>query len=157
MAYNKAHVELDGPILDTRFADRLKLSNLGLSIFELRHGEGFEFFHNHREQEEIYFCLEGSADLLVAKAPDRIADPECVTLRRGDVVRVDAEILRAIGNKSSERAVVLIAGACRHTYPAYGHHDVIADVLSVVGHGQTGFAWPQQIPPRDANEPGDDC
>jgi mannose-6-phosphate isomerase-like protein (cupin superfamily) len=104
-------------------------------------GEGFDFFHNHREQEEIYVCLEGTADLMVRTAKD-----ERVTLHKGDVARVDAGTMRAIGNLSSEAATVLIAGACTHTYPGYGHHDVIHDVLRVTGEGETGMTWPPSLP-----------
>ena len=46
--------------------------------------------------------------------------------------------------RASDQARVLVAGAMPHTYPAgFSHHDVIADVLSVVGKGETGFSMPE--------------
>ena len=99
-----------------------------------------------------YFCLEGTADLVIGGKKT-----EHVKLERGDVARVDPGTLRAIGNKNAKRAVVLIAGACPHTYPAgMAHHDVIADLLSVVGEGSTGFKTPKYVESRQPLPDGDE-
>ncbi len=153
MAYTRIHYELAGGANRTDFGRRLGLSNLGLSIYRFRRGEGFDFFHNHREQEEVYFCIAGRADLVIGSPKS-----ERLTLEAGDIVRVDPGMLRAIGNHSSEEALVIIAGACPHPYPAgFGHHDVIADVLTVVGHGQTGFSWPRDLPRQAPPLEEDEC
>lgn len=152
MAYSRAHFDLENPQGPSRFHEQLGLKNIGVSIHVFARGEGYDFFHNHREQEEVYFCLQGSVDLKIGGP-----SPEVLRLEPGDIVRVDASTLRAIGNESSERGVVLIAGACPHPYPAgIGHHDVIADVLSTVGKGTTGFVLPTYVSdrrddPTDAN------
>jgi uncharacterized cupin superfamily protein len=139
MAYSRAHYEFAGPRAPSDFGPKLGLTNLGISIYVFERGEGFDFFHNHREQEEVYLCLEGAVDLKIGDA----GKIEVVHLTRGDVVRVDPGTLRAIGNDSAPRGTVLIAGACPHPYPAgYDHHDVIADVLSIVGRGETGYRVP---------------
>ncbi len=147
MAYKRAHYDLDAARTASGLADELGLKNLGLSVYVIRRGEGYDYFHNHREQEEVYFCLQGAADLMIAgDDPEELGKIERLKLKAGDAVRVEANTLRAIGNLSSERAVVLIAGACPHPYPAgFGHHDVIADVLSVTGQGKTGFKLPPEI------------
>src|SRR5690606_4443223 len=122
-------------------------------IHVLAQGEGFDFFHNHREQEEVYFCLAGTATL---KVMEEGGVPEVLQLNEGDIVRVDARTLRAIGNASSPKAVVLIAGACPHPYPAgIGHHDVIADVFKVTGQGDTGFTMPAYVDSA-RHDPSDD-
>ncbi len=142
MAYTKGHYDLDEPDNPSNFAEQLGLKNLGISVYVLGQGEGFDFFHSHRDQEEVYFCIDGTADLVILN--DDRENRERITINKGDIVRVEPHTLRAIGNLSSDRAVLIIAGACSHSYPAgFGHHDVIADVLSIVGKGDTGFTMPE--------------
>ena len=155
MSYSKGHYNFEeagtGP---SDFAQQLGLKNLGFSIYVLSRGEGFDFFHSHRDQEEVYYCIDGSADLIILKDDN---SKEQITLQRGDIVRVDPQTLRAIGNLSSERTVLIIAGACSHSYPAgFGHHDVIADVLSIVGKGDTGFKMPAGTQTDNPAEGDDD-
>jgi uncharacterized cupin superfamily protein len=154
MAYSKGHYNFDnkndGP---SDFALQLGLKNLGFSVYTLTRGEGFDFFHSHREQEEVYYCIDGVADLIILK-DDKFE--ERIILKKGDIVRVDLSTLRAIGNQSSDRAVLVISGACAHSYPAgFGHHDVIADVLSITGEGSTGFKMPQSATKPSSDEDGE--
>ena len=148
MPYTQAHFDFSQTDAKTALAQDLGLKNLGLSIYSFAAGEGFDFFHNHREQEEVYICLDGEATLQF-----RGESNEQITLKRGDIVRVAPETQRAIGNLSGAPAVVLIAGACPHPYPAgVGHHDVIADVLTICGQGETAFTLPKgmdKAPPAD--------
>ena len=157
MAYTKGHYNLDEPKNPSNFAEQLGLKNLGISLYVLSRGEGFDFFHNHREQEEVYFCLDGTADLIILS--DDREKRERIILEKGDIVRVEPHTLRAIGNESSDRALLIIAGACSHSYPAgFGHHDVIADVLSIEGKGDTGFIMPdlpQRAPVLDEDDDED--
>ena len=142
MAYSKGHYNFDEAQNPSNFAEQLGLKNLGFSVYVLNRGEGFDFFHSHRDQEEVYFCIDGTADLIILSDDQKSRDR--ITLNKGDIVRVEPRTLRAIGNSSSDRAMLIIAGACSHSYPAgFGHHDVIADVLSVVGKGDTGFTMPE--------------
>ena len=144
MAYKKGFYDISNPTQSSDFADQLGLKNLGMTIFPLKRDEGFDFFHSHREQEEVYFCLSGVADLIIReKQGDGSFNDTHVPINQGEIVRVEPQTLRAIGNKNSDHAVVLVAGAMPHTYPAgFGHHDVIADVLAVVCKGETGFKMP---------------
>ncbi len=153
--YTKAHCNATSPDERCDLATALGLKNLGFSVYSLGRGEGLDFFHNHREQEEVYFCIDGSADLIILDDDKQRLD---VPIDKGDIVRVSPGTLRAIGNKRAERAIVIIAGACSHTFPAgVGHHDVIADVLSIVGHGDTGFTMPQKLDRRAADFEDDGC
>ena len=145
MAFTKGFYNISNPEGSSEFADQLGLKNLGITIFTLNPGEGFDYFHNHREQEEVYFCLSGTASLLIREltSPSSPVDSP-IEIKPGEIIRVSPRTLRAIGNRSNERCTILVAGAMPHTYPAgFGHHDVIADVLSIVGKGETGFAMPQ--------------
>lgn len=145
MSVTKGFYDITNPSNFSDFAAQLGLKNLGMTIFPLNRGEGFDFFHNHREQEEVYFCLNGVADLIIRKRqPDGTMADTTISISQGEIVRVAPQTLRAIGNNSSDQALVLVAGAMPHTYPAgFSHHDVIADVLSVVGKGETGFTMPE--------------
>jgi len=150
MAYAKAHFDLTMDRGGSTFGPDLGLSNIGLSIRVFARGEGFDYFHNHREQEEVYVCLAGSADLKIGGD-----QPETIEMEAGDAVRVDPKTMRAIGNLRCDRSVVLITGGCPHPYPsAIADHDVIADVLSVAGKGTTGFTPidPPAVPVDDTDE-----
>lgn len=154
MAYSKGHYNFDKENdASSDFAQQLGLKNLGFSVYVLTRNEGFDFFHSHREQEEVYYCIDGVADLIILN-DDK--SEERVILNKGDIVRVDPPTLRAIGNQSSDRAVLVISGACAHSYPAgFEHHDVIADVLSITGKGTTGFKMPQGATKPSSDEDGE--
>ena len=159
MAYKKAFYDITKPEKSSEFANQLGLKNLGMTIFPLQKGEGFDFFHNHREQEEVYFCLVGTADLVIReKSADGTNSDTTIPLVQGDIVKVDPGTLRAIGNHNSDYSLVLVAGAMPHTYPSgFGHHDVIADVLSILDKGETGFKMPWYKAETDSEDNDDDC
>lgn len=144
MAFIKGFYDITNPSGSSDFAKQLGLKNLGMTVFTLNKGEGFDHFHNHREQEEVYFCLNGTATLLTRENPSGDSpEDSMIPIGPGEIVRVAPHTLRAIGNIESDTCTVLVAGAMPHTYPAgFGHHDVIADVLSIVGRGETGFVMP---------------
>ena len=158
MSYQRGQYNFDESTGPSNFAEQLGLTNLGLTIFPLVKGEGFDFFHSHREQEEVYLCLEGSAVLLIKADDGEVTE---LQFGRGEIVRVEPHTLRAVGNLYSDRAQVLVAGACPHTYPAgFGHHDVIADVRAIVGRGDTGFKMPGGMEHSSSSEGDiseDDC
>lgn len=151
MGYTRAHFDLQAPTGQSSFHRDLGLQNIGISILTFRRGQGFDYFHNHREQEEIYLCLAGSADLRLSGD-----SPETIELEVGDIIRVDPGTLRAIGNSRAEHAVVLIAGGCNHPYPTgIGDHGVIADVLTIEKK-DTGFS-PVAGSTGAKDPPPDDC
>lgn len=153
MAYRKATFDLSQGSAASTFPEQLGLRNVGFSVYILEPGEGFDYLHNHREQEEIYFCIEGTAQIVVGGTEPQ-ATLERVDISTGEAVKVDPETLRAIGNGSQARTVLVIAGGCPHPYPAGHGHDVIADVHKTVGHGETGFRRPAFVThnPPDADE-----
>lgn len=158
MAYSKARFDLDATSTTTsEFPKLAGLNNVGFSVYVLGRGEGFEYFHSHREQEEVYFCIEGSADVIVAGEDPRALQPERITLHRGDLLKVEPRTLRAMGNVSSDRAVLVIAGGCPHPYPAGHGHDVIADVFQVAGEGETGFRMPPALASSTPPNGDDNC
>lgn len=158
MVYSKGFFDLDRTASGTSsFADQLSLQNVGVSVYVFRRGEGYDYLHNHREQEEIYLCIEGEAELVIAESSPaaELGRLERIALKRGEAVRVDPPTLRAIGNTQSDRALVVIAGGCPHPYPAGHGHDVIADVHKTLAHGETGFKRPDFLTHEPAGS--DDC
>jgi mannose-6-phosphate isomerase-like protein (cupin superfamily) len=75
------------PNVEARFATvPLALQNSGLSYQRLAPNFRHPFGHKQKQQEELYVLVGGSARLKL--------DDEIVELRRWDVVRVPAEVMR---------------------------------------------------------------
>ena len=81
----------------------LGLTSVGVSLSRMEPGMGYPFFHAHKEQEEIFICLEGSGTLLV--------EEEEITMQRGDFLRIAPEVPRAVGNRTNEPCTFLILGS----------------------------------------------
>jgi mannose-6-phosphate isomerase-like protein (cupin superfamily) len=77
------------PNMQARFARTpLELQNAGVSLFRLAPGFRVPFGHRHREQEEVYVVLSGSARC-------KLGD-EVVQLRAWDALRVAPEVERGV-------------------------------------------------------------
>lgn len=78
------------PNMQARFARTpLRLQTAGLSLFRLAPGFRVPFGHRHREQEEVYVVLSGSARC-------KLGDDEVVELRAWDALRVAPEVERGV-------------------------------------------------------------
>ena len=77
------------PQLESRFArGALELEKSGLTFFRLAPDYRIPFAHRHREQEEVYVVVGGSARVKV--------EDEIVELNPWDAIRVPAEATRGI-------------------------------------------------------------
>ena len=65
MTFAKGYDDLTYPATSSNFAKHLGLSHLGICIYVLNRVEGFDCFHNHREQKEGYFCLDQNTNLII--------------------------------------------------------------------------------------------
>ena len=84
----------------------LESDHLGFSILELEPGgKGKEHDETHTDQEEIYYAVEGTAEI---ELTDR---EETVTLEADDLIRLDAEESRQIFNRGDERVKLVLVGA----------------------------------------------
>ncbi|ELY42755.1 cupin domain-containing protein [Natronorubrum tibetense] len=84
----------------------LESDHLGFSILELEPGgKGKEHDETHTDQEEIYYTVEGTAEI---ELTDR---EETVTLEADDLIRLDAEESRQIFNRGDERVKLVLVGA----------------------------------------------
>jgi mannose-6-phosphate isomerase-like protein (cupin superfamily) len=96
------------PGLEARFArEPLELAKTGLSYQRLAPNFRLPFGHKHREQEEIYLVVGGSARAKL--------DDEVVELRAWDALRVPPEMLRSF--EAGPDGVELIAFGAPITGP----------------------------------------
>jgi len=76
------------PGIDARFTRKhLDSNQLGVSYFQYAAGVRAPMGHSHREQEEAYVVISGSARVKL--------DDEIIDLRQWDVLRVAPEVIRA--------------------------------------------------------------
>ena len=76
---------------------------LGFSFVRYKPGEGATYVHRHKVQEEVFITLRGAGTLIL--------DDERISMPEGTMVRVGAEVYRALGNDSNEDVVFMILGA----------------------------------------------
>ena len=77
------------PELEARFARRaIGGETLGVSLMQLAPGFRIPFGHKHREQEEVYVVVRGSARVKV--------EDEIVELAEWDTIRFDRGTMRAV-------------------------------------------------------------
>jgi mannose-6-phosphate isomerase-like protein (cupin superfamily) len=73
--------------VDARFARKhLDSEHLGVTRMRFAAGKGFPFGHKHREQEEVYVVVSGSARMKL--------DDEIVDVGQWDVIRVAPGVVR---------------------------------------------------------------
>ena len=93
------------PELEARFArGHLDSEHLGVSYFRYAPGFRSPSGHSHREQEEAYVVIGGSGRVRL--------DEEILELRRWDVVRVAADVVRGFEG-GAEGLEIIAIGADR--------------------------------------------
>ena len=103
MSYTKVNYEDIDPVADGMhfMRDPLECSNLGVTVVECDPGwTGKEHDHGEGNHEEVYVLVDGAATMAV--------DGEEVTMRSGDVLRVDSRARRQIQNGESESTFVVV-------------------------------------------------
>ena len=92
--------------IEARFARQaLELQNSGVSLQRLEPGFRAPFGHTHKEQEELYVLLRGSARVKL--------DDEILELRQWDAIRVPGATMRAF-EAGPDGAELLAFGAPHH-------------------------------------------
>lgn len=72
----------------TELHDALSLTGCEMSVNHLPAGAAVPFVHAHKQNEELYFVLEGAGELFI--------DGDVVPLKAGDAFRIDPAGHRAI-------------------------------------------------------------
>lgn len=103
MSYTKANYnEVEDKNSLHFMRDELKTENQGFTVLETEAGwDGMEHNHEDDNQEEIYFLVEGSAELEV--------EGDAVELEEGDAVRISAEDSRTL--RTPEASKLVLVGA----------------------------------------------
>ena len=90
--------------LESRFArEALELDNQGLTLFTLAPNFRIPFGHRHKEQEEVYVVVKGSARIKL--------DDEIVDLATWDAVRIPPAVAARRSRPGPDGAEVLAVGA----------------------------------------------
>jgi uncharacterized cupin superfamily protein len=107
------------PNLESRMARvPLGLENSGVSYIRIAPGFRIPFGHKHKQQEEVYVLVNGSARI---KIDDEIRD-----LKQWDAVRLHRDTLR--GFEAGDEGAEIIAIGAPNTGP--GDADVVQDFWS---------------------------
>jgi len=108
--YSKINYDFnDLPKWITNLRDELDLSGVGVSFVRLPLGKGYTFLHKHKEQEEVYIVLDGKGVIYL--------DGNLSNISKGDIIRVDPKVERALTASNKCELVCLIVGAL----PAKGY------------------------------------
>lgn len=100
--YKKIHLPLRA-VKGRGFLSRsMGCTGVGLSLARFRQGEGAQYPHRHKVQEEIYMTLKGTGTIIL--------DGRRHSMPEGTIVRVSPSVYRAIGNDSSRDVVFLVVG-----------------------------------------------
>lgn len=121
MNYSKTSIDFDHlPEWITLLRDKLDLKGVGVGLIHLKKGKGYKYFHQHREQEEIYFILEGKGLIYI--------DGEEISLLKGDIIRIDPNGKRALkASDDSHLIAVCVGGIPAKGYPKLSTSKTLID------------------------------
>ena len=97
--------------------ERLGLTGMEVSVNAMLPGEGIDFLHKHRENEELFFILKGQGQLMV--------DGQVYELRESDAFRIAPDGARAIRNPYQEALVFLVVQAKTNAMSGWTESDGI--------------------------------
>ena len=101
--YTKLFVPLKKVKEKEFLARRMGCKGVGFSFVRYRPGQGAEYVHAHRVQEEIFITLKGTGTIIL--------DGHRHSMPEGTIMRVSPKIFRAIGNDSRRDVVFFVTGA----------------------------------------------
>lgn len=111
MNYKKITVDYTNlPEWVTFLRNDLNLKGIGVGLIHLKSGKGYRFLHKHKEQEEVYFILDGQGIIHI--------DGENVAVSKGDIIKIDPEGKRALkAIEDSDLVALCIGGIPKEGYP----------------------------------------
>jgi len=121
MNYSKTSIDFDNlPEGVTFLRDELDLKGVGIGLIHLKAGKGYKFLHQHEEQEEIYFILEGKGLIVI--------DGEEIELNQGDIIKIDPEGKRALkASDESNLIAICVGGIPVKGYPKFSSSRTLID------------------------------
>jgi uncharacterized cupin superfamily protein len=101
--YSKTFMPL-GKVVEKEFLSRpMGCQAVGFSFVRCKPGEGANYVHRHKVQEEVFITLQGDGTIIL--------DGKRVAMPEGTLVRVSPTVYRAIGNDSKQDVVFMVLGA----------------------------------------------
>jgi len=118
--FSKTHIDI-GTLAEwiTPLRKTLNLQKVALNVIRLPKGKGYTFLHAHKEQEEVYFVLQGDG-LIYLNGKELL-------LTQGDFVRVDPPVKRALKAGMEEDMFVLCMGGVTKGYPQDSESRMLID------------------------------
>jgi uncharacterized cupin superfamily protein len=101
--YTKLFVPLKKVKEKEFLARRMGCEGVGFAFVRYKPGQGAEYVHAHRVQEEVFITLRGKGTIIL--------DGHRHSMPEGTIMRVSPKIFRAIGNDSRRDVVFLVMGA----------------------------------------------
>ncbi|MGD9639018.1 MAG: cupin domain-containing protein [Alphaproteobacteria bacterium] len=86
--YNIIHLNDINKLKRIELHDQLNLTSSEISINQINAGESLPFVHSHKQNEEIYFILNGEGLLYI--------DGEEIIIKKDDVFRISPQGARSI-------------------------------------------------------------
>jgi len=93
-------IEIEGKLF---LGERLGLTSMEVSLNKDDPGTGINFFHQHRNNEELYVFLSGKGEMVI--------DDERFSVEEGTAVRVQPEAKRAWWNTGQEDLIYIVIQA----------------------------------------------
>jgi uncharacterized cupin superfamily protein len=91
-------------VKDKEFLSRpMGCKAVGFSYVRIKPGQGATYVHRHQVQEEVFITVKGDGTIIL--------DGKRIKMAEGTIVRVSANVWRAIGNDSKKDVVFVILGA----------------------------------------------
>ncbi len=104
MQYSFKHPLLPAPVEGKKFLrDDLSLTGMEVSLQKLAPRTPIPFYHQHKENEELYLFLKGSGEFQI--------DGEIVPIREGTAIRVAPSGVRTWRNTSDEPLYYIVVQA----------------------------------------------
>jgi uncharacterized cupin superfamily protein len=117
--YAKLFVPLS-KVKEKEFLSRpMGCKGVGFSFVRYKPGEGANYVHRHRVQEEVFATLKGNGTIVL--------DGRRHSMPQGTIVRVAPQVYRAIGNDSKRDVVFLIMGAIPPKHFPLGGRTLLGD------------------------------
>lgn len=95
--------------------DKAGLTGCEISINSLPAGAGMPFYHQHKENEEVYIFIQGTGQMQV--------DGEVIDVREGSIVRIAPNGLRTWRNNSNGPLLYIVAQMRAGSLNQYGLGD----------------------------------
>jgi uncharacterized cupin superfamily protein len=113
-----SQIGYEDPKMPKKFLkDILGLTGMEISVTTIPAGKTTPFFHSHKQNEELYICIEGSGEVQL--------DDELIPFKEGTMINVLPEARRGLRASADEALVYLCIQAKTNSLEQYTKSDGI--------------------------------